>query len=546
MQTDNFEINTMPKKYDYIIIGAGSAGCVLANRLSEDPRNEVLLIEAGNADKNPFIHIPGACGKLHRSKEDWGFETEPQEHVLNRKIYLPRGKTLGGCSSTNYMAYVRGNKEDYDHWAELGNEGWGYKDVLPYFKKSENNEDLQNDFHQQGGSLNVAHSKKFITPYGKLFIEACKELGLKENQDYNGAIQEGAGLLQFTIKNGKRQSTAVAFLNPIKGRKNLTILTNTLTEKVIIENKVAVGVQIIDAQSKPQIIRCSKEVILSAGAFNSPQLLMLSGIGDKSELQQHQINCLHHLPGVGKNLQDHLMLYVGAMTKDQHGINHYAKPLSAIKALTQYYLFKKGALTASPLEAVAFGKTSKSEGAIDYQFHFCALHGGEDFDNLDGYNPDTYPKTDGISILPILLTPKSRGYVKLKSNKIKDKVSIQPNFLSAEKDREVLLEATKKAIAILKGKTFSTSIKKYLYPLEEQSDEALMQHILRIVETVFHPVGTCKMGQDEMAVVDEQLRVKGIGKLRVIDASIMPKIVSGNTNAPVIMIGEKGADMILN
>lgn len=536
----------MSNKYDYIIIGAGSAGCVLANRLSKDPTNKVLVVEAGNADKNAFIHIPGACGKLHRSKDDWGFETAPQAHVLNRKIYLPRGKTLGGSSSTNYMAYVRGNKEDYNHWAALGNKGWSYEEVLPYFKKSEHNEDILNDYHQQDGELNVGFSKKFKTPYGQLFIEACKEHGFQENKDYNGATQKGVGLFQFTIKNGKRHSAAVAFLNPIKHRKNLTILTNTFTEKIILENKVAIGIQILDAKSKRQIIHCNKEVILSAGAFNSPQLLMLSGIGATSELQQHAINCIQHLPGVGQNLQDHLMLYVGAMTKEQNGLNHYAKPFSTIGALTQYYLLKKGVLTTSPLEAVAFGKSAISEGAVDYQFHFSALHGGEDFDNLDGCNPDTYPKTDGISILPTLLNPKSRGYVKLSSNKAKDKVIIQPNFLSAESDRKVLLEATKKAIAILKGKTFSTYIKQYNYPTNEASDEVLMQHILRIVETVFHPVGTCKMGQDEMAVVDDQLRVKGIQHLRVIDASIMPKIVSGNTNAPVIMIAEKGADMILN
>lgn len=536
----------MSSRYDYIIIGAGSAGCVLANRLSVDPNNQVLLIEAGNPDKNPFIHIPGACGKLHRSKEDWGFETEPQEHVLNRRIYLPRGKTLGGCSSTNYMAYVRGNKGDYNHWADLGNEGWSYEEVLPYFKKSEHNEDISTTYHQQGGELNVSHSKKFLTPYGRRFIAACETEGLKENKDYNGKIQEGAGLLQFTIKNGKRQSTAVAFLHPVKHRKNLSILTNTLTEKVIIENKKAVGVEIIDVNSKRQTIRCHKEVILSAGAFNSPQLLMLSGIGDQSELQQNKVHCLQHLPGVGKNLQDHLMLYVGAMTKQQDGINHYTKPLSTIGALSNYFLFKKGVLTTSPLEAVAFGKSSLHKGSVDYQFHFSALHGGEDFDNLDGYNPDTYPRTDGISILPTLLNPKSSGYVKLSSNKVTDKVIIQPNFLSHQEDQQVILEATKKAIAVLKSKPLSPYIKKYLYPLNESSDKALMQHILRIVETVFHPVGTCKMGKDEMAVVDSQLRVKGIQNLRVIDASIMPKIVSGNTNAPTIMIGEKGADMILN
>jgi len=336
-------------------------------------------------------------------------------------------------------------------------------------------------------------------------------------------------------------------LNPVRQRKNLTILTHTLTEKVIFENKKAVGVQVLDTRLRTRTIRCNKEVLLSAGTFNSPQILLLSGIGDKSDLKQHEISCINHLPGVGKNLQDHLMLYIGAMTKQQNGINHYARPLSAIGAAANFLLFRKGVLTASPLEAVAFGKSSFAKSSVDFQFHFCALHGGEDFENLDGYDPDTYPRTDGISILPTLLNPKSTGYVKLKSNKATDKVIIQPNFLSHEEDQGVILEATKKAISVLKSETLSGYIEKYNYPLNnESSDEVLMQHILNTVETVFHPVGTCKMGQDEMAVVNSRLQVKGVKNLRVIDASIMPKIVSGNTNAPVIMIGEKGADIILN
>ena len=535
----------MQKEFDYIIIGAGSAGCVLANRLSADRDNQVLLIEAGKKDSLPMIHIPGGCGNLHRSKVDWGFETEPQKDVLNRRIYLPRGKALGGSSSTNYMAYVRGNKADYDHWVALGNNGWSYDEVLPYFKKSEDNQDIKNDFHQQGGPLNVEFSKSFKTPYVDAFIEACKEVGFEANDDYNGDKQEGVGLFQHTIKNGKRHSAAAAFLHPAKKRNNLVIRTDSLVEKVIIKEGRAVGVQLKKNASQSETFTCRKEVIVSAGAFNSPQVLMLSGIGDKEELEQHGITCVHDLPGVGKNLQDHLIFFIGATTNTQEGLNHYVKPLSGIGALAKYLLFKKGPLTLSPLEAVAFGKSSLSEGQVDYQFHFAALNAGEDIENTDVYNAQTLPRVDGFSIIPTLLNSRSKGYVKLRSNNVEDKVIIQPNFLSEPEDLQILLEATKKAIEVIKGKAFAPHVKDYLYPTEETADEKLIHHIKNILETVFHPVGTCKMGKDEMAVVDERLRVRGIPNLRVIDASIMPKIVSGNTNAPTIMIGEKGADMIL-
>jgi len=532
------------KKFDYIIIGAGSAGCVLANRLSADPNNKVLLVEAGGPDKNMFIHIPAGCPKLHKSKVDWGFETEPQEHVLNRKIYLPRGKTLGGCSSTNYMAYVRGNKEDYNDWERLGNKGWSYEEILPYFKKSEHNEDIDNEFHQKGGPLNVGFSKLFSTPYSKIFIEACKDEGFKENSDYNGAEQAGVGMFQNTIKEGKRNSAAVAFLNPIKDRSNLTILTNTLTKKVIIENGVAKGIEVFNKKGKTEALFADKEIIISAGTFNSPHILMLSGIGDKEELAAHGIETVHDLPGVGKNLQDHLMYALGGSTKKQDAQNHHIKIANQVVDLTKYFLFKKGAMTQGPLESVAFGSSSLSPDRVDYQFHYTSFNLGEN-NEADIYDIDTYPTKDGVTILPTLLRPKSRGQVSLRSNNPKDKVSIQPNFLSEPEDRQVLIEAGKKAIRVLKNKRFTEVLEKLYIGTRLPSDEDLLKYIQENLETVYHPVGTCKMGQDDMAVVDERLRVHGIDNLRVIDASIMPTIVSGNTNAPTIMIGEKGADMIL-
>ncbi|MCB9082366.1 MAG: GMC family oxidoreductase N-terminal domain-containing protein [Lewinellaceae bacterium] len=530
--------------YDYIIIGAGSAGCILANRLSADSHNKVLLIEAGGPDKKMEIHIPAGYAKLHRSEVDWGFATEPQEHVLNRRIYLPRGKTLGGCSSTNAMAYVRGNAEDYNDWAALGNTGWGYTDVLPYFIKSEHNEDIHNTFHGTNGELNVTFPKRFQTPYAQAFVDACRASGFPANDDYNGARQEGAGLFQFTIKDGKRHSAAAAFLHPVKQRSNLTILTQTHTTRIILDNGRAVGVEVITPKGTKEIINAGQEVILSAGAFASPQLLMLSGIGNPTELQKLGIAVQHALPGVGKNLQDHLFFAVSALTTTQQGQNHHIKPLQQVLDLIQYLFTKRGALTISPLEAVAFGSTSLSPGRVDLQLHFASLQIGADY-SVDLYDLNTFPYNDGVSILPTLLKPKSRGYVSLGSSDPLAAPIIQPNFLAEEADRQVLIEGAKLALKILQAPAFRTHIKQIITPPDATTDEGIFLHIQKQLETVYHPVGTCKMGQDDQAVVDKQLRVRGVQGLRVIDASIMPTIVSGNTNAPVYMIAEKGADMIL-
>ncbi|OYU67274.1 MAG: choline dehydrogenase [Cytophagaceae bacterium BCCC1] len=528
--------------FDYIIVGAGSAGCVLANRLSENPENSVLLIEAGGKDSKMEIHIPAGYAKLHRTEVDWGYYTEPQEHILNRKIYLPRGKVMGGSSSTNAMAYVRGNKEDYNDWAKLGNEGWAYEDVLPFFKKSENNQDIQNDFHGNAGLLNVEFSKNFKTPFSQAFIESCIESGFSDNKDYNGEQQAGTGRFQFNIKNSKRHSAVDAFLNPIKHRKNLTILTNTRLERVLIEKDKAVGVEVTNKSTGTY--KASKEVILSTGSFISPQILMLSGIGDKDELKAQGIECKKHLPGVGKNLQDHLFYAISALTTTQEGQNHHLKPLNQLKDLVQYLLFKKGIFTIGPLEAIAFGSTSLSPERVDYQFHFASLHLGDDY-SCDVYDIKTFPTVDGVSILPTLLRPKSRGFVGLRSKNAKESPLIQPNFLEHEDDRKVLIEGGKKALEVLASKAFSSHIDKIITPPLGKSDDAIWDHIQKQVETVYHPVGTCKMGNDEMAVVDSSLKVHGIENLRVVDASIMPTLVSGNTNAPVYMIAEKAADLII-
>jgi choline dehydrogenase len=531
--------------YDYIIVGAGSAGCVLANRLSAQANCNVLLIEAGGKDKKMEIHIPAGYAKLHRSEVDWGYWTEPQTHVLNRKIYLPRGKVLGGCSSTNAMAYIRGNKEDYNDWAKLGNKGWRYEEVLPYFKKSEANADLNDAFHGQTGELYVGYNKQFKTDFSDPFIEACIQTGFRRNDDVNGDSQEGAGRFQFNIKDVKRHSGAVAFLKPAISRPNLTILTDAHTKRIIIENDRAVGVEVMVGKNSSQVFKARQEVILSAGSFASPQLLMLSGIGDANELKKQGIVCIKNLSGVGKNLQDHLFYPVSCSATIQGGQNHHIRPLNQAIDLLNYLLFKKGAMTIGPLEAVAFGCTSQSPDRVDYQLHFASLHIGNNYD-VDIYDLNSFPYTDGFTILPTLLRPKSRGYVELKSNNPFDYALIQPNFLSEESDRKVLIEAGRKAIAIMQASTFDAYRKELIYPADNSSDEAILLHIQKIMETVYHPVGTCKMGNDEMAVVDEQLRVHGIEGLRVVDASIMPTIVSGNTNASVYMIAEKAADFILN
>ncbi len=529
-------------KYDYIIIGAGSAGCVLANRLSEDSNVSVLLLEAGGKDTKPELAIPGAYGKLMKTEVDWGFSTVPQKHVDNREIYLPRGKTLGGSSSTNAMAYVRGHKEDFNDWMKLGNKGWGYDDVLPYFIKSENNEQINNKYHGKGGELNVTFAQQFKTPLADAFVKACVEKGISENKDYNGAEMEGAGLFQFTIKDVKRHSTATAFLKPVKDRKNLKVITKAHTKKIIIENNKAVGVEYLTGK-KSEKVYCNKEVILSAGSFGSPQILMLSGIGDAEELKKVGVPVIKDLPGVGKNLQDHLFYAVTCLCNQKISLNSYISILPKIVATIKYLFQKKGPFTISLLEGVAFLKLDKNLDRPNLQFHFAPLQVGND-GKTDFYDVETFPSEDGFAILPTLLKPLSRGYVALRSDNPTDPLIIQPNFLEKEEDRQVLIKGYYKAKEVLMGDAFKPYRIKLNFPEDDSSDEKVFEHIKTYVETVYHPVGTCKMGNDAMAVVDQDLKVIGIEGLRVADASIMPTIVSGNTNAACIMIGEKAADLI--
>lgn len=528
--------------YDYIIIGAGSAGCVLANRLTEDPQCSVLLLEAGSKDNKPEIHIPGAYTKLNRTSVDWAFWTEPQKHLDNRKIFIPRGKTLGGSSSTNAMAYVRGNKEDYNEWESLGNKGWSYDDVLPYFKKSEHNEQFGEPFHGENGPLNVTLSKQ-PSELTSVFIDACEECGIPRNVDYNGEEQDGASMMQFTIKKNKRHSTAAAFLKPAMRRSNLTVRTNTQVKCILIEDGKAVGVEVITSHSDTERINCIKEIILSAGAIQSPHILMLSGIGDPVELSKQGIDIKYPLPGVGKNLQEHVWTGVSSWSSIPTG-NSVLKPLNMAKAIAQHVLLSSGPLSNSPLEANAFLKSDPSLTRPDIQFHFVPLGISEDY-STDIYDINTFSKQDGFGILAILIRPESRGYIGLKSSKPKDPPVIQPNLLSNPRDKEILMTALKKSIEVINAKALNGySVNGMSFPQEPITDETLWEHIKKSAETLYHPVGTCKMGKDPMAVVDDELRVYGVKSLRVIDASIMPTIISGNTNAACIMIGEKGADLI--
>lgn len=526
-------------QFDFIVVGAGSAGAALASRLSEDPRFQVCLIEAGGKDKNPLIHIPFGLSLLSRfTGINWNYNTAPQAELENREMFWPRGKTLGGSSSINAMCYIRGAKEDYDKWASLGAEGWHWDEVLPYFKKSEHQENGASELHGDQGPLGVS-DLRYKHKLSHSFVKAAAKQGENQVEDFNGHEREGVGFYQVTQQGGQRCSSAKAYLNDAFTRNNLTVYTGALVEKVEISEGVATGVR-LRHEGEVKTLQASKEVLVCGGAINSPQILMLSGIGPAEHLKEHGIKAEVDLPGVGQNLQDHLDIIVQHRCKAREG---YAVALGAlpmyIKSTFQYLFGRKGMLSSNIAEAGGFVKTRYANGLADVQYHFLPAillnHGRT---TAFGY---------GYGIHVCCLYPKSRGEIKLKSADPAMPAHIDPRYLSHADDQKIMIDGVRKARGILADDEFKQYEGWEIGPgPQAESDEDILAFLRKRAETIYHPVGTCKMGNPEDAdtVVDPQLRVKGIKGLRVVDASVMPTLIGGNTNAPTIMIAEKAADMI--
>jgi choline dehydrogenase len=517
--------------HDYAIVGAGSAGCVLASRLSEDSRLRVLLLEAGGPDSAKEVRVPAAFPKLFKSTRDWNYSTEEEPYLNRRRLYWPRGKMLGGSSSMNAMIYIRGNPADYDGWKQLGNEGWAWADVFPYFRKSENQERGASEFHGTGGPLNVA-DLRYVNELTRAFLAGAAELGISGNADFNGVSQEGAGLYQVTQKNGTRHSAADAYLKPALRRPNLTVFTGSQATRVLIENRRAVGIEYLRDGAIHQV-RAEREVILAAGAVNSPQLLLLSGIGPANELRGLGLRAAHDLPGVGHNLQDHLMVSVAYLS---------LQPVSLASAesmsnFLRWLILKRGPLCSNVAEAGIFLRTRQGLRAPDLQILFGpAYYVNHGFDRR---------KEHSFGLGPTLIAPESRGSIALRSANPLDAPAVRANYLATECDMRVMIEGVRRCRGIAHTKAMQGYRGEELYPGSKvTSDDQIASFIRAEAQTLYHPVGTCKMGTDPMAVVDPNLCVYGVEKLRVADASVMPSIIAGNTNAPTVMIAEKAADMI--
>jgi choline dehydrogenase len=522
---------------DFVIVGAGSAGCVMAARLTEDPGTSVILLEAGGNDSNMWIHIPLGFGKTFADpKVNWCYETEPEPGAGGRKIFWPRGKVLGGSSSINGMVYIRGQNEDFDHWRQLGNAGWSSSDVLPYFKRAEHQTRGDDAFHSTGGPLCVSDVQDGH-PLCEAFIKACNEAGYKRNDDFNGADQDGVGYHQTTIRNGKRCSTAVGYLHPAMKRPNLRVVTHALTQRVLFDGTRATGVA-FRQNGQDKIATARKETILCGGAIGSPQILMLSGVGPHAHLQEMGIPLVHHLSGVGQSLQDHYSAPIKLKCTLPITVNDtMMSPLKKLRTGLEYLLWRKGDLAAISASAALFARTRHELATPDVKLSISTFSADRPQDGLH--------KWSGFTVIAYQLRPESRGEITLKSPDPAAAPAMRPNYLAAETDRRAIVGGLKIARGLLGSQYLRRYVAAEFQPGDAvQTDEQWLQYARDNGGTVFHPTSTCKMGVDPMAVVDPELRVYGIEGLRVVDASVMPTVVSGNTNAGTIMIAEKAADMI--
>ena len=524
-----------PIEADYVVVGAGSAGCVMAARLSEDPHTKVVLLEAGGPDRNPWIHIPLGYGKtIADPRVNWCYETEPD--LNGRRFFWPRGKVLGGSSSINGLVYIRGQAEDFDHWRQLGNTGWSFDDVLPYFRRAEDKIGGGDELHGKDGPLAVSEVDNY-DPISKAFIKSAVDLGFPRTNDFNGKVQEGAGYYHLTTRNGRRCSTAVGYLRPAMKRPNLRVITHALSEQIVMEGRTATGVTYRQGGTS-HTVRALREVIVCGGAINSPQLLMLSGIGPAAHLAGHGITVRHDMPGVGQGMQDHYQARIVLKCRFPITVNDIMMSKTRMVTTGLDYLFRrKGALSIAAAQAGLFARTRPELATPDVQFATVIFSADRPAEGLH--------KFSGFSLVAYQLRPESRGELRLKSADPATAPAMHPNYLATEMDRRTIVSALKLSRRLLATPDMRHFITGEYIPGEAvQTDQELLEYAKQYGGTVFHPTSTCKMGIDPMAVVDPGLRVHGLDRLRVVDASIMPAVVSGNTNAATIMIAEKAVDLL--